>query len=91
MNKLIEVSLNANDKTLVVTTLETLIPYDQQKLICELGVEVIDPEGNITKYSANNVLSVRSPASESPYIPLITLQDRPIERLPESYSWRLAK
>lgn len=87
MTKLVQIVLNvANDKALAVSTKETpdLSP-EKLPSAFELGVDVIDPNGKITRYKGEDVLSVGDVVIEP-----AKLKNKPIETLSEDYSWRIA-
>jgi len=87
MTKLIEIVLNvANDKALVVSTKETPeLSLEKLPSAYKLGVDVIDPNGKITRYKGEDVLSVGDVVIEP-----AKLENKPIETLSEDYSWRIA-
>ncbi len=88
MTKLIEVVLNGNDRTLSVSTIETEVISNEKLKAFKLGIEVISPNGDITEYEGKDVLSVGDVSNP---LPIVKLANKPVERLPEGYSWRIAE
>lgn len=88
MTKLVQIVLNvADDKALAVSTEETpYLSFEKLSSAYKLGVDVIDPNGEITRYKGEDVLSVGDVVAEP-----AKLENKPIETLSKDYSWRIAE